>query len=111
MSDLDNAVLAPHPAGGGITELLRFSGFPEPFTAQSDREYRRWQRMRRQLLVKEELRELTRVQLLGLVERLMMLLPDKIGSLFSYHSLSEDLRTSVPTVQNWMEILERLFIV
>lgn len=94
-----------------LNELLKFGGFPEPFYRQSEKEHRRWSNMRRQLLVREELRELTQVQLLGLVEQLMLLLPHRIGSFFSYRSLSEDIQVSPPTILQWMTMLERLFIV
>lgn len=94
-----------------VEELFRFGGFPEPFLRQSEEEHRRWSNMRRQLLIQEDLRELTQVQLISLIEQLMILLPERIGSLFSYHSLSEDIRVSVPTIQSWMEIFKRLYIV
>lgn len=94
-----------------LPSLLAFGGFPEPFFSQSEEEHRRWSTVRRQLLVREELREITQVHLLGLVEQLMLLLPERIGSLFSYRALAEDVRVSVPTIQHWMEIFERLFVV
>ena len=98
------------PAVRHLKELLKFGGFPEPFHSQSEKEHRRWSNMRRQLLVREELREITQIELIELVEQLMLLLPQRIGSVFSYHSLSEDIRVSVPTIRNWMSVLGRLFI-
>jgi predicted AAA+ superfamily ATPase len=103
-------VPTPTPAAD-INSLLRFSGFPEPFFKQSEAEHRRWQNSRRQLLIREELRDLTQVQLLGLAEQLMLILPARIGSLFSFQSLSEDILVSPPTIQNWMQLFERLFFV
>ncbi|MBI1884421.1 MAG: ATP-binding protein [Chlamydiae bacterium] len=100
-----------HEGVDSVKPLLKFGGFPEPFYTHSEKEHRRWSNARRHLLIQEELREMTQVHLIGLVEQLMLLLPDRIGSLFSYHSLSEDIRVSVPTIQNWMEIFQRLFIV
>jgi len=100
----------PHSPGHGMEELLRFGGFPEPFSRQSEHEHRRWSALRNQLLIQEELRNLTHIALIGLVEQLMLLLPERIGSLFSYHSLAEDIRVSVPTIQNWMDVFQRLFI-
>ncbi len=100
-----------HESFSHLAELMKFGGFPEPFYSQSETEHRRWSQMRRQLLIREDLRDMTQIQLLALVEQLMLILPERIGSLFSFHSLSEDLRVSVPTVQNWMEALKRLFII
>jgi hypothetical protein len=94
-----------------LGELWRFGGFPEPFYGQSDTEHRRWSNARRQLLIREDLRDISQVSLLGLVEQLMLLLPERIGSLFSFNALAEDIRVSPLTIKNWMEILQRLFVV
>lgn len=93
-----------------FSSLIKFGGFPEPFFAQSETELLRWQNLRRQLLIKEDMRDLTQIQLLDLVEKLMLLLPERIGSLFSYTSLAEDIQVGVPTIQNWMAVFERLFL-
>ncbi len=94
----------------GIEELLKFGGFPEPFIVQSEIEHRRWSNARRSLLIKEDLRDISQIQLLSLAEQLMIILPSKIGSIFSYNSLAEDLRISVPTVQTWLEVFQKLYI-
>ena len=105
-------LLQPHPGKQeGVDELLRFGGFPEPFHSQSEVEHRRWSNMRRSLLMKEDLRELTEVKLLSLAEQLMVLLPERVGSLFSANSVSEIIQVSTPTVLHWMDIFSRLFIV
>lgn len=101
----------PHQPLRHFSELLRFGGFPEPFYAQSETEHRRWSNARRQLLIREDLRELSQVALVGLVEQLMLLLPERIGSLFSFNALAEDVRVSPVTIKKWMEMFERLFIV
>ncbi len=101
----------PPPPLPMLPELLRFGGFPEPFVRQSEQEHRRWCNLRRQLIVREELRELTHVHLLGLVEHLLLLIPRRVGSPLSFRSLAEDLQVAVPTVQNWMRILEQLYAV
>lgn len=104
-------ILSPTKKLNGIHELDVFGGFPEPFLSHSETEHRRWSNQRRQLLINEEFREMTHIQMLSVLENLMLLLPDKIGSLFSYNSLSEDLRVSTPTIQNWLNIFEKLYVV
>jgi len=94
-----------------IDDLSQYSGFPEPLLKQSAKEHLRWSNARNHLLIREDLRELTQVKLITLVEQLMLLLPVRIGSLFSYRSLSEDLKVGTATIQNWMEIFKKLFIV
>ena len=108
---LPKNIETPHPKLTGLNELMKFGGFPEPFLSGSESEHRRWSRQRRGLLLNEELRELTQIQLLSVAENLMILLNDKIGALLSATALSEDLRISVPTVLNWLAIFERLYIV
>lgn len=107
----DHLLNEPQRKSEALGPLLRFGGFPEPFFAQSTKEHLRWSIARRHLLVREDLREITQVQLLALVEQLMSLLPARIGSLFSFRSLAEDIRVSPPTILTWMEIFQRLFIV
>ncbi|MBI4224562.1 MAG: ATP-binding protein [Deltaproteobacteria bacterium] len=103
----------PHQMHGprqGIKPLLKFGGFPEPFFSQSETEHRRWSNARRQLLIREDLRDLTQIELISLVEHLMLLLPDRIGSLFSFRSLAEDLQVSPPTIKSWMDVFGQLFL-
>jgi predicted AAA+ superfamily ATPase len=91
--------------------LLRWGGFPEPFLAQSERELRRWHQQRRQLLVREDLRDLSRIQLLSHVEELVELLADRSGGILSYNALREDLQVAHDSVRLWVSYLERLYFV
>jgi predicted AAA+ superfamily ATPase len=91
--------------------LLRLGGFPEPFFSGSEVEARRWSREYRNLLVREEMVSLERVQDLGKMELLMLRLPELVGSPLSVNALREDLQVSHKTVASWIQILERLFAV
>lgn len=92
-----------------LEKLERFTGFPEPLFAQSEARLRRWNRMHDQLIVREELRDLTRIRELGLIESLILMLPERIGSPLSINALREDLGVRFETVQNWLGALSRLF--
>ncbi len=48
--------------------LWKFGGFPEPMLAASERFSRRWQTLRHSQLYKEDIRDLTRIQELGMLE-------------------------------------------
>lgn len=109
--NIPNSILEPTKSYPGFEELFKFGGFPEPFLLSSEIEHRRWSNQRIKLLINEELRELAQLQLIGVIENLMLLLPERIGSVFSYNSLAEDLRVSIPTIQNWLEIFSKLFFV
>ncbi|HWN41732.1 MAG TPA: ATP-binding protein [Thermoanaerobaculia bacterium] len=92
-----------------LQSLLTLGGFPEPFFGGSEVEARRWSREYRNLLIREELVSLERVQDLGSLELLMIRLPDLVGSPLSLNALREDLQVSHKTVSSWVQILERLF--
>lgn len=92
-------------------QLLALGGFPEPYFSGSEVEARRWSREYRNLLVREEMVSLERVQDLGKMELLMLRLPELVGSPLSVNALREDLQVSHKTVASWIQILERLFAV
>lgn len=96
-------------AAGALDLVERFTGFPEPlFAARADR-LRRWRRARRQLVLREDLRDLTRIRDLGLVDKLVELLPERIGSPLSVNALSEDLGVAFHTAHGWLDTLARLY--
>lgn len=118
----DQQVLAPSELADMIAEpranaraaealelLERFTGFPEPLFAARTERLRRWRRARRQLVLREDLRDLSRIRELGLVDQLVELLPERIGSPLSLNALAENLGVAFRTVQTWMETLARLY--
>jgi hypothetical protein len=97
--------------GADFRQLLALGGFPEPFFGNSEVEARRWSREYRNLLIREELTSLERVDDLGRLELLMLRLPELVGSLLSVNALREELEVSHWTAERWIEILERLYAV
>jgi predicted AAA+ superfamily ATPase len=89
--------------------LWQFSGFPEPFLAQSTRRANAWRRMRLQQLVREDLRDLSRLPELSQVEMLLSLLPERVGSQLSRSSIREDLEVAHTTINRWLNYLEALY--
>lgn len=90
--------------------LLRFGGFPEPLFRQDTAEHRIWQRDRLARVVREDLRDLERVREISLVEHLVDLLPDRVGSPLSVANLRQDLEVDHKTVERWLQILENLYV-
>ncbi len=101
----------PGTAAGqkALEQLETLNGFPEPVLSGKSSTLVRWQKQHRHLLIREDLRDLTRIQDLGLLENLMMLLPERIGSPLSVNALREDLQVAYGTVKNWLAALERLY--
>ena len=91
--------------------LLRWGGFPAPFLAKNARDLRRWHRQRRQLIVREDLRDLSRIHLLSHVEEMVELLVDRSGGILTYNSLRKDLQVALDSVRLWVGYLERLYFI
>jgi predicted AAA+ superfamily ATPase len=101
---------APGPAvRGTLEQLLEYGGFPEPFLRQSQRFARLWRRGRAEKIVREDLRDLSRIPELSQVEMLMALLPERAASPLSRQSLREDLEVAHDTVTRWLGYLEELY--
>lgn len=101
-----------HTAKSALTVqdcLLKFGGFPDPFEAQSERHWRMWSRGKLDKMIREDLRDLSRVLELSRLEMLAALLPDRVGSPLSMKSLAEDLEVSQPTIKHWLKYLEIAF--
>lgn len=92
-----------------LDRLLRLGPFPEPLLGNSEVQARRWRRDYFLRLVREDLRDLERIQDLSAVELLLGRLPELVGSPLSLNGLREDLQVSHQTVTRWMQVLEGLY--
>jgi len=79
--------------------------------AKNDNQLRLWHRERRQLIVREDLRDLSRIALLSHVEQLAELLILRAGSILSYNSIREDLQVALDSVRLWVDYLKRLYFI
>lgn len=93
-----------------VDSLLKFGGFPEPFFAQSEKRLRRWQFEKMNQVLRDDLRDLEKVEEVVLLSMLAERLPQLVGSPLSINALREDLQVAHKTVQNWLSILEKLFV-
>lgn len=100
---------APSAAGNFLRDLEMLTGFPEPLFSGSEGRLRRWRQTYHSAVIREDLRDLTRIREIGLVETLVSLLPERIGSPLSVNALAEDLGVNFLTVQGWLAALERLY--
>ncbi len=88
--------------------LWRHGGFPEPFVRRQDRFTNRWRGLRRQQLLREDVRELARIHELSHLEMLAKLLADRSGGQLVLSNLAQDIQVSVDTVKRWVELLVSL---
>ena len=88
--------------------LWNFGGFPEPFFTAESSFHRHWLSLRYELLLREDLRDLTRIQELGQIQALAHFLKSQAGQLTSYTNLAKHVRVSVDTIRRWVATLESL---
>ena len=98
VDDADYAALQDH------------GGFPEPFLKRDARFSRRWQGLRQEQLVREEIRDLAQVQHLDQLEMLVRLLVDRSAHQLVFGNLASDVRVSVDTIRRWVEVLRDLHV-
>ena len=89
--------------------LFRFSGFPEPFSVAKASFYNRWFSERKDLLLREDIRDATGVRQLSLLENLAHLIPERVGSSLSLNTLRQDIGVAFETIRDWLLILEQFF--
>ena len=88
--------------------LWEHGGFPEPFLKREKTFSHRWHRLRRQQLLKEDLRDLTRIQELSHLEILAELLGERSAQQLSYSNIADSVGASVDTIRRWIDTLESL---
>lgn len=89
--------------------LYQFGGFPEPLLKANPHFYHRWRRLRRQQLVREEIREVAKVQEIAQLEMLVVLLEKQAGQVTKYTTLAKQLQVSIDTVRRWLNVLEGFY--
>ena len=91
--------------------LLQYGPFPEPFLKQNERFSRKWHQDYISLVVRDDLRDISRVAQLDKVENLLFLLPSRIMAPLSIPNLAGELEVAHTTAKSWLEQLRRLYLV
>lgn len=92
-------------------QLLRFSGFPEPFFENSQRFHLNWQKSHMDLILRQDLVSYENIRDITSIEILVEMLKERVASPLSYSSIAVDLQRDTKTIQKWMQYLENLFVV
>lgn len=102
--------LSPLPISKDDWEsLIEFGGFPEPFVQRSREFSRRWQTIRQDQLLREDIRDGTRIQELSQLELLAELLRRQAAQSMDYQSLSKKVGVSIDTIRRWLEVLKSFY--
>jgi len=106
LPDPDRIVRSPRPIPQDeFSALWTHGGYPEPFVKRDIRFTRRWQALRTHQLLREDIRDMTRIQQLGQLETLAALLSARSGQQLVYSSLAAEVQTSVDTIRRWIATL------
>ena len=98
------------PAGPSLAERLVAGGYPEPLT-RTPRRARQWHRQYLRSIIERDVREVARVRDAHELGRLLELLALRSAELFNASRLANDLGLRRETVEHYVAVLERLFLV
>jgi predicted AAA+ superfamily ATPase len=107
LAELKN-VDTPEEALDGILER---GGFPEPYLSRSSQDAKRWRAGHLDVILRQDLLDLEQVRNIVGVETLVELLAARVGSPISFRNLAQDLQVTPQTVQRWVLLLEKLFVI
>ena len=98
-------------ASEAFKRLMTVGGFPEPFLDGDERAARRWRRERFERIIREDIRDLEQIRNLQLLNLMVDLLRERVGSPLVLSNIAEDVQVSHKTVKSWLEVLERMYLV
>lgn len=90
-------------------DLMVLGGYPEPLLAGREKKAQRWSRLRLDRLAYEDTRDIKVLSDFNAFRVLLDLAPEKVGSLFSFNSLKEDVGAAYATVRDWVLLSEILY--
>ena len=93
-----------------FSALWNHGGYPEPFIKRDNRFSRRWQNLRLQQLLREDVRDLTQIHQLDQLELLVKLLMIRSGHQLIYSNLASEIQVSIDTVRRWVATLCNLHL-
>ena len=112
--DLPDAKHIVRPPGkikaADFKALWQHGGYPEPFLKRDTRFSRRWQTLRLEQLVREDIRDLTHIQQIDQLELLVKLLATRSAHQLIYGNLAKEVRVSIDTMRRWIDTLCNLHL-
>ena len=99
-----------HPEDA-LEGIMSRGGFPEPYFSKSEIDSKRWRISHLDVILRQDLLDLEQVKNIVGVETLVELLANRVGFTISFRNLAQDLQVTPQTVQRWVILLERLFVI
>lgn len=94
-----------------LSRLLAVGGFPEPFLESESDFHARWKKTHIDVILRQDLLDLSAIQDILSVETLIELLRSRVGSPISYANLAQDLKKDPKTVKSYLDLLESLYVI
>jgi predicted AAA+ superfamily ATPase len=94
-----------------LDDFMAYGPFPEPFLRQNARQARMWRQVHSQTVIREDLRDISRLPDLGRVELMASLLPERVGSIFSMKNMTEDMEISFEVLRRWLGYLKAVYYI
>lgn len=97
--------------GGQLAERIAAGGYPAALTRPAGRRRATWYRDYLDALVQRDVRDLARISSLDALPRLLALAAAQTARLLNVTDLSAPFQLSRPTIQDYITLLERVFLV
>jgi len=94
----------------GLPRRLVTGGFPEP-ARRSPSRARRWHRQYSESIIERDVRDMAEVRKAGQLKRFVEMLAVRTGTLVNTSNIASDVGLSRATVNHYLEVLERLFVI
>jgi len=97
-------------AQSALSDLLEYSGFPEPFVAHSGAFHKKWSREYLDRVITEDIGLLTNIVDREKLHDLYRLLPELVGNPISENSVAQHLESNPVTIKNYLKRLEDFYL-
>lgn len=91
-----------------LDSLLNLGGFPEPFFSGSEKFWKRWSKQHEELIVREDLRDLSRISDLDKIEHLLNWMKPAVGNTISNSNIAQDIETTHGSIKRWLNELHKV---
>lgn len=111
LPDPQGIVRRPEPVPEDeFAALWIYGGYPEPFLRRDTRFSRQWHNLRLAQLLREDVRDLTRIQQLDQLELLVNLLMARSGGQLIFSNLATEIGVTIDTIRRWIVTLCNLHL-
>jgi predicted AAA+ superfamily ATPase len=90
--------------------FLKRGGFPEPLLAEKESTALRWKNEHLRLILREDIRDLTRIRESSLLDLFISALRERVGSPIVLSNIAKDIEIAPKTGKVWLDILEQLYL-